>query len=87
MQLFPSLALVGLLAAPPAVPIDNDDYVLVEVGTFQQPLLVTAPNGDDRLFVVERGGQDDIASFHTGTGNWVVSRSTDSGFANSVWTK
>ncbi len=30
-------------------------------------------------------GRDDIANYHPGTGNWVVSRSTGSGFSNSVW--
>ena len=51
------LALASLLAAPPTVPFHPDDYRLVEVGTFQQPLLVTAPTGDARLFVVERCGR------------------------------
>jgi hypothetical protein len=32
-----------------------------------------------------RDGRDDIASYHPGSGNWVVSTSTGSSFTNRVW--
>ena len=43
---------------PPAPPVDTSDLVsLTRVGTFEQPVLVTAPPGDtERLFVVEHRG-------------------------------
>ncbi|MDH3463092.1 MAG: PQQ-dependent sugar dehydrogenase, partial [Acidimicrobiia bacterium] len=50
-----SLAVV--LATLPQPPADDGDYQLTQVGTFTSPLLVTAPEGDDRLFVVEKGGR------------------------------
>ena len=44
--------------APPAPPVDTSDLVsLTRVGTFERPVLVTAPPGDtERLFVVEQRG-------------------------------
>jgi glucose/arabinose dehydrogenase len=42
---------------PPPPPVDRSDAaVLARVGTFEQPVLVTAPAGDERLFVVEQTG-------------------------------
>ena len=35
----------------------SPDVALVEVGRFEQPVYVTAPPGDERLFVVERAGR------------------------------
>ena len=64
------LGLIGVLAAvglasrserTDATP--NPQVKLVEVGRFEQPLYVTSPPGDERLFVVERTGKV-----------WVVSR-------------
>ncbi|HUF01807.1 MAG TPA: PQQ-dependent sugar dehydrogenase, partial [Gaiellaceae bacterium] len=41
----------------PAPPVDISDAVaLTPVGTFERPVLVTAPQGDGRLFVVEQTG-------------------------------
>jgi glucose/arabinose dehydrogenase len=46
-----------LFAGPPATPSPFDGVYLEEVDdSFSSPLYVTAPAGDDRLFVVERGG-------------------------------
>ena len=64
------LGLIGILAAvglasrserTEATP--NPQVKLVEVGRFEQPVYVTSPPGDERLFVVERTGKV-----------WVVSR-------------
>jgi glucose/arabinose dehydrogenase len=43
---------------PPAPPVDTSDLVsLTRIGTFERPVLVTAPPGDtERLFVVEQRG-------------------------------
>jgi glucose/arabinose dehydrogenase len=40
---------------PPTVPV-ADTVQLTKIGTFDRPVLVTAPPGDPRLFVVEQGG-------------------------------
>jgi glucose/arabinose dehydrogenase len=48
--------------APPPQPPEEppldvaSSAALTQVGTFERPVLVTAPPGDDRLFVVEQGG-------------------------------
>jgi uncharacterized cupredoxin-like copper-binding protein len=44
--------------SPPAPPSDTSgDVELTRVGTFERPVLVTAPRGDtDRIFVVEQAG-------------------------------
>ena len=43
---------------PPAPPVDTSDVVsLTRIGSFERPVLVTAPPGDSqRLFVVEQAG-------------------------------
>ncbi len=43
---------------PPAPPVDTSDVAsLTRIGSFERPVLVTAPPGDtQRLFVVEHGG-------------------------------
>jgi hypothetical protein len=46
-----------MFAVPAPVPVPDDDVTLERVdGSFSSPLYVTAPEGDPRLFVVERGG-------------------------------
>jgi hypothetical protein len=52
----------GQVSAPPppptAPPVTVGDTVeLTKIGTFAQPVLVTAPDGDPRLFVVEQIGR------------------------------
>jgi glucose/arabinose dehydrogenase len=42
-------------SSPPTVPI-GDTVELTKIGTFDRPVLVTAPAGDSRLFVVEQTG-------------------------------
>jgi glucose/arabinose dehydrogenase len=44
-------------AAPGATAAAAGGVRLVEVGSFAEPVYVTAPVGDDRVFVVERGGR------------------------------
>ncbi|REK23828.1 MAG: hypothetical protein DWQ40_01965 [Actinobacteria bacterium] len=47
-----------LFAAPAPVPVTDDDVDLELISSsFSAPLYVTAPEGDDRLFVVEKGGK------------------------------
>ena len=48
----------SVVAAPqPPPPVDPvSSAVLTQIGTFERPVLVTAPAGDDRLFVVEQTG-------------------------------
>ena len=43
---------------PPPPPVDTSDVAsLTRIGTFEQPVLVTAPPGDtQRIFIVEQGG-------------------------------
>lgn len=43
--------------SPPEPPPPPDEPALAEVGIFDQPLYVTAPAGDGRLFVVEKTGK------------------------------
>jgi glucose/arabinose dehydrogenase len=45
----------GVATTEPASPLQGLE--LVQVGTAQQPTMITAPSGDDRLFVTERFGQ------------------------------
>lgn len=46
-----------MFAAPAPVPVTDDGVSLELVeDSFDSPLYLTAPDGDDRLFVVERGG-------------------------------
>jgi glucose/arabinose dehydrogenase len=42
---------------PPAPVTVSGTAVLTRIGTFEQPVLVTAPPGDDRIFVVEQTGR------------------------------
>jgi hypothetical protein len=42
--------------APPPPPDVAGSVALTRIGTFERPVLVTAPRGDDRLFVVEHAG-------------------------------
>jgi hypothetical protein len=58
------LALLGLLAAiglasgeTSRQPTIQPDVKLVEIGRFDQPIYVTSPPGDKRLFVVEKTGR------------------------------
>ncbi len=57
----PAVCLVGVLAfAPRAGAVD-----IQPIGSFDDPIYVTSPPGDPRLFVVERAGT--IQVFHDGT--------------------
>src|ERR1700752_1601608 len=42
---------------PTAPPLRTGPPKLAQVGTFTQPIYVTTPAGDPRLFVVEQGGR------------------------------
>ena len=59
------LLLVGCLLGLLAAPTHAAAISLQPVGTFNAPIFVTAPPGDPRLFVVERGGT--IQVIHDGT--------------------
>ena len=47
-----AVALCGLVSAVPAIALDTQ---LIQSG-FDMPVFMTAPEGDSRLFVVERSG-------------------------------
>ncbi len=51
------LALAATLLVLPAAGATAGEVRVVRVGTYDVPLLVTAPPGDDRLYVVERAGR------------------------------
>ena len=60
-MIFASLALALLITAQTA-PGELEDYQLVAInGSFSAPLQVTAPDGDSRIFIVERGGRVKVA--------------------------
>ena len=46
------------IATVPPAPIEDNDYQLTEIaGSYSSPLYLTAPPGDPRLFIVEKGGR------------------------------
>jgi hypothetical protein len=58
LALFGILAAIGLLSRDDTAEAEVTPQVrLVEVGRFEEPVHVSAPNGDSRLFVVERKGR------------------------------
>jgi glucose/arabinose dehydrogenase len=72
-SLIASLAIHTVFAAAAPVPSPETDYSLEEVsGSFSSPLYVTAPEGDDRLFVVERGGDVELVIGDTRVGTYAT---------------
>ncbi|CAN5827884.1 PQQ-dependent sugar dehydrogenase [soil metagenome] len=67
---WPALVMVALLAgcARPVAQLDNSrvhpggQIRLEQIGRFDQPIQVTSPPGDHRLFIVERGGAVKVSS-------------------------
>ena len=52
------LATIGLISrAEKSEPVSKPDVKLVEIGRFEEPVHVTSPPGDERVFVVERKGR------------------------------
>lgn len=52
----PSSPLASSVPSPSPSPTP-DEPTLVQVGSFDEPIHVASPRGDDRLFVVEKGGR------------------------------